>query len=135
MAEETVTAAAPVETPNWDDELTAAGIPATDTTATPTILSVATAAGTVETTTEPVVDDGPRITTWTLSDGAPAPIAKVRIKNPMDDFREALRQMADVIGEGGTSFLLAEFFGVASIDELEGKDVFDALEKFNKLQP
>ena len=139
MAEETVTTVATeataTETPNWDDELTAAGIPATDTTATPTILSTATAAGTVETTTELVVDDGPRITTWTLSDGAPAPIAKVRIKNPMDDFREALRQMGDVIGEGGKSFLLAEFFGVSDIDELEGADVLSALEKFNKLQP
>ncbi len=62
-------------------------------------------------------------------------VVKARIKNPMDDFRETLRQMGAVIGEGGTSFLLAEFFGVASIDELEGKDVFDALEQFNKLQP
>ena len=44
-------------------------------------------------------------------------------------------QMGAVIGEGGTSFLLAEFFGVSNIDELEGADVFSALEKFDKLQP
>lgn len=135
MAEETVTAAAPVETPNWDDEPTAAGIPATDTTATPTILSMATAAGTVETTTEPVVDAPTATTPVPAAQATVAAAVSASIKNPMDDFREALRQMSAVIGENGTSFLLAEFFGVSDIDELEGADVLSALEKFNKLQP
>lgn len=136
MAEENITpVATATETPNWDDEPTAAGIPATDTTATPTILSMATAAGTVETTTEPVVDAPTATTPVPAAQATVAAAVSARIKNPMDDFREALRQMAGVIGEGGTSFLLAEFFGVASIDELEGADVFSALEKFNKLQP
>ena len=119
MAEETVTAtaeaAAPAaETPNWDDE------PAV----TEPIVEAAPAV------TEPVVETAPVVTETVVE-----AVVKARVKNPMDDFREALRQMGDAIGEGGTSFLLAEFFGVNAIDELEGKDVFDALEKFNKLQP
>ncbi len=160
MAEETVTAAAPVETPNWDDE-PVAGISATateaatteadadkivaaeladtataveatvavDTTATPTVASLI-AASIAPDAVASVSELAPATDTSTVLTAA-----KTRIKNPMDDFREALRQMASVIGEGGTSFLLAEFFGVASIDELEGADVFSALEKFNKLQP
>ena len=135
MAEETVTAAAPVETPNWDDELTAAGIPATDTTATPTILSTATAAGTVGTTTELVVDAPTATTLVPAAQAMVAAAVSARVNNPMDYFRETLRQMGAVIGEGRTSFLLAEFFGVSNIDELEGADVFSALEKFDKLQP
>ncbi len=119
MAEETVTAtaeaAAPAaETPNWDDE------PAV----TEPIVEAAPAV------TEPIVETAPAVTEPVVE-----AVAKARIKNPMDDFRETLRQMGAVIGEGGTSFLLAEFFGVASIDELEGADVFSALEKFDKLQP
>ncbi len=114
MAEETVTAtaeaAAPAaETPNWDDEPVSTTAPAV---------------------TAPVAEAAPAVTAPVVE-----AVVKARVKNPMDDFREALRQMGDVIGESGTSFLLAEFFGVNAIDELEGKDVFDALEKFNKLQP
>jgi Trk K+ transport system NAD-binding subunit len=119
MAEETVTPVATeataTETPNWDDELTAAGIPV---------------AASVAATTEA---DADKIVAAELADTATA--AKTRVNNPMDDFRETLRQMGAVIGEGATSFLLAEFFGVSDIDELEGADVFSALEKFNKLQP
>lgn len=111
MAEETVTAAEATE----PAVLTAASGEVVVTPANP-VASVSELA--------PATDTSTVLTT-----------AKARINNPMDDFREALRQMAGAIGEGGTSFLLAEFFGVASIDELEGADVFSALEKFNKLQP
>ena len=130
MAEETVTAtaeaAAPAaETPNWDDEpaVTEPIVEAAPAVTEPVV-------ETAPAVTEPVVETAPVVTETVVE-----AVVKARVKNPMDDFREALRQMGDAIGEGGTSFLLAEFFGVNAIDELEGKDVFDALEKFNKLQP
>jgi hypothetical protein len=100
-----------------------------------------TAAGTVETTTELVVDAPTATTLVPAAQAMVAAAVSARVNNPMDYFRETLRQMGAVIGEGGTSFLLAGYPVVQHVhDEVvvevpKGADVFSALEKFNKLQP
>lgn len=70
---------------------------------------------------------------------APAPEAPTRVleepakpalpPNPVASLRQVLRDVAAIVGEDKASFILAEFYGVASPEALRATDLLDAIDK------
>jgi len=70
---------------------------------------------------------------------APTPEAPTRVleepakpvlpPNPIASLRRVLRDVAAIVGEDKASFILAEFYGVASPDALRAAELLDAIDK------
>lgn len=65
---------------------------------------------------------------------APAPVLEEPAKptlppNPVASLRQVFRDVAAIVGQAKADFILAEFYGVTTPDELRAADLLAAIDK------